>query len=127
MRKIFALLTALSLVFIAWGQDDERSYDECTSLVVGRLATTDGSVITSHTCDGVSRTWINVVPASRHARKETVKIFKNTRRTAFDGDTTGVRYAGEIPVKFRGHLILCISPVVFMLLSATQFLKAFRS
>ena len=97
MKKIFALLTALSFVFVAWAQDDEYSRDECTSLVVGRLASVDGSVITSHTCDGVSRTWIKVVPAADHHRKETVDIFKNTRRTAFDGDTTGVRYAGQIP------------------------------
>ena len=97
MRKIFALLAALGFVFLAWGQDDPRSYDECTSLVVGRLASADGSVITSHTCDGVSRTWITVEPAADHRRKEMVDIFKNTRRTAFKGDTTGVRFAGQIP------------------------------
>ena len=97
MKRIFALLAALIFVFVAWAQDDEYSRDECTSLVVGRLASVDGSVITSHTCDGVSRTWIKVVPAADHHRKEMVDIFKNTRRTAFDGDTTGVRYAGQIP------------------------------
>lgn len=97
MKKVFSVLAALCCCAALWGQSDEYSYDECTSLVVGRLATTDGSVITSHTCDGVSRTWINVVPAAKHGRKEMVKIYKNTRRTAFDGDTTGVRYAGEIP------------------------------
>ena len=106
MKKIIALLAALCLVFIAWGQDDPRSYDECTSLVVGRLATTDGSVITSHTCDGVSRTWIKVVPAAKHPRKEMVDIFKNTRKTAFDGDTTGVRFAGQIPQARRTYAYL---------------------
>ena len=30
--------------------------DACTSIIAGRLATTDGSTITSHTCDGGSRT-----------------------------------------------------------------------
>ena len=97
MKRVFLLIAALCCTLAAWGQDDEYSRDECTSLVVGRLASADGSVITSHTCDGVSRTWINVVPAADHRRNETVDIFKNTRRTAFDGDTTGVRYAGQIP------------------------------
>ena len=30
----------------------------CTSIMVGRLATTDGSVITSQSCDGNYRTWV---------------------------------------------------------------------
>ena len=97
MKRILVCAAALCCVFSAWAQDDEYSRDECTSIVVGRLATTDGSVITSHACDGVSRTWITVEPAAHHARKEMMKIYKNTRRTAFDGDTTGLRYAGEIP------------------------------
>ena len=97
MKKIFSVGLALICAFAAWGQDDEYSRDECTSLVVGRLASADGSVITSHTCDGVSRTWITVEPAANYGRKEMVDIFKNTRRTAFKGDTTGVRYAGQIP------------------------------
>lgn len=97
MKRFLVCAVALCCVFPAWGQDDEYSRDECTSLVVGRLASADGSVITSHTCDGVSRTWIKVVPAADHGPKEMVDIFKNTRKTAFDGDTTGVRYAGQIP------------------------------
>ena len=97
MKKFLAIVAALCCAIVVWGQDDEYSRDECTSLVVGRLASADGSVITSHTCDGVSRTWIKVVPAADHGRKEMVDIFKNTRRTAFDGDTTGVRFAGQIP------------------------------
>ena len=97
MKKIFTLISALCLVVAAWAQDDEYSRDECTSLVVGRLASADGSVITSHTCDGVSRTWITVEPALDYGPKARMKIYKNTRKTAFDGDTTGVRFVGEIP------------------------------
>lgn len=35
----------------------ERDPDACTSIMVGKNATTDGSVITSHTCDSWYRTW----------------------------------------------------------------------
>ena len=97
MKKILAVAAALCCVVLTWGQDEEYSLDECTSIVVGRLASTDGSVITSHTCDGVSRTWITVEPAAKHARGEMMDIFKNTRWTAFKGDTTGLRFAGRIP------------------------------
>ena len=37
--------------------------ESCTSIAVGKLATTDGSVMTSQTCDGTSRTWMEVMPA----------------------------------------------------------------
>lgn len=97
MNKITILLASLFLAVSAWGQDDEYSKDECTSLVVGRLASADGSVITSHTCDGVSRTWITVEPAADYPRKAMMDIYKNTRKNAFKGDTTGIRYAGQIP------------------------------
>ena len=101
MKKCFALLTVLLCCVPVWSQDDEYALDECTSIVVGRLASTDGSVITSHTCDGVSRTWIDVVPAAKHSRSEKFQVLKNTRKTSFRGDTTGVRFAGEIPMPRR--------------------------
>ncbi len=97
MKKLFVLFTVLCYGVAVWAQDDEYSRDECTSLVVGRLASADGSVITSHTCDGVSRTWITVEPAADYGRKQMMDIYKNTRKTAFRGDTTGVRFAGQIP------------------------------
>ena len=33
--------------------------ESCTSIMVGKKASADGSVITSHTCDGNYRTWID--------------------------------------------------------------------
>jgi len=39
----------------------------CTSILVGKLASVDGSTMTSHTCDSNSdRTWINIVPRQKH-------------------------------------------------------------
>lgn len=37
--------------------------ESCTSIAAGKLATDDGSVMTSQTCDGTSRTWMEIVPA----------------------------------------------------------------
>ncbi len=76
---------------------DWLTNEECTSIMVGRLASTDGSVITSHTCDGVSHTWVTYEKAADHKKGATTKIYKGTRWTKFKGDTTGVKCVGEIP------------------------------
>lgn len=58
------------------------SPDGCTSITVGRLATDDGSVITSHTDDSHrTRSWINVIPMKKHSRNETAPMYK---RIPFD-------------------------------------------
>jgi dipeptidase len=41
--------------------------DECTIVTVGRLASSDGSIMTSHTCDSHrTRSWFDVTPAQKH-------------------------------------------------------------
>ena len=52
--------------------------ESCTSIAAGKLATTDGSVMTSQTCDGTSRTWMEVVPAQNWpdtAKLETERFY----------------------------------------------------
>ena len=77
--------------------DSENTGLECTSVVVGRLASADGSVITSHTCDGVSHTWVNIVPAADHKKSETTPLRKDWRKTRFVTDTLGIKVVGNIP------------------------------
>lgn len=72
--------------------------DGCTTIAVGRLATVDGSVITSHTCDGHDgRTWIRVVPHMKHAPGSVTRIYLKTDLMVNYGDTTGLVYTGSIP------------------------------
>lgn len=81
-----------------WVQEWELAQgQECTSIMAGRKATVDGSVITSHTCDGVSHNWISIEPAADHKRTDVQKVYYGTRWTYFRDDTTGVRFKGEIP------------------------------
>lgn len=91
------LCTPLAYAQIPDSPDEENSGLECTSIMVGRAASADGSVITSHTCDGVSHTWVNIVPAADHKRSETTPLRKNWRKTRFVTDTLGVKVVGEIP------------------------------
>ncbi|MBQ0005842.1 MAG: C69 family dipeptidase, partial [Alistipes sp.] len=97
MKKIILLLMSLSASLGVMAQDEEFQGLECTSVVAGRLATTDCSVITSHTCDGWSHTWVNYVPAADHQEGETTWIRKDWRKTKFVTDTAGVRYIMKIP------------------------------
>ena len=69
----------------------------CTSIIVGKKASTDGSVITSHTCDGKYRTWISIEPSREHKKGEKRAVLKNTMHTASRLDTTGIKIAGYIP------------------------------
>lgn len=48
--------------------DNPGNTGHCTSIMVGRLASTDGSVMTSHTCDGVYRTWVEVFPHMKYEK-----------------------------------------------------------
>jgi dipeptidase len=76
---------------------EDRIPEGCTSIMVGRLATTDGSVITSHTCDGNYRTWVRVVPAADHPDGATTKVVKGRMHTAFPEDLRGIEVLGEVP------------------------------
>ena len=99
-QRFFSLLAMLAIAAGAWAQNiypDGYEPESCTSIMVGRLASTDGSVITSHTCDGVSHTWISMEPAADHQKGDVFEVFKGLRHTKFKGDTTGVRKVGENP------------------------------
>ena len=106
-RKTVLTVLAALLSVAAWGQDFPEGYpDECTSIAAGRLATTDGSVFTTHACDGTSRTWTTVEPAAKHPAGAMHRVYKGTRRTSFPSDTTGLVLAGEIPQARRTYAYL---------------------
>ena len=95
LRKcVIALVVALPLVTVAQEITERES---CTSIMVGKQASTDGSVITSHTCDGRYRTWMAVEPAADHKKGAVHTVRKGTMHTAYRSDTTGVRTVGFLP------------------------------
>lgn len=93
MKKLFLILAGAVLSCAGvFAQDDA-----CTSIMVGRLASKDGAVITSHTCDGKYRTWSYMEPAADYEPGTLHALQKGTMKTAFRGDTTGVVTLGYIP------------------------------
>ena len=72
-------------------------FDGCTSIMVGRLASADGSVMTAHTCDGPYRQWVNIVPHAKYPAGAKNKIFSGKMHTETPGDVKGVQPTGEIP------------------------------
>ena len=93
MKKILIVL-AMVLPMMAAAQINHK--ESCTSIMVGKRASTDGSVITSHTCDGRYRTWMSVEPAQKAQKGRKLTINKGTLHTSFRDDTTGVRAVGAI-------------------------------
>lgn len=75
--KLILLFLIFMLLFSTKTNFAQERSDGCTTITAGRLATTDGSVLTSHTFDGHrERTWMQMVPAQKHADAETITMFK---------------------------------------------------
>ena len=96
--SISALFLLLSVGFSNAQETDEDLYNEsCTSIMLGKNATDDGSVITAHTCDAYYRTWLNFVPAQKHETDTTQKIFWGTLHTSSVWSRNNLELKGEIP------------------------------
>ncbi|MBN1223549.1 MAG: C69 family dipeptidase [Candidatus Aminicenantes bacterium] len=100
LLAIFILIAGL--MQISAGRLEQKSSDwefpeSCTSIMVGRLASVDGSVMTAHACDGNYRTWVNIVPHQKHAAGTTAKIHHGFLHTETPWDMRNVTVAGEIP------------------------------
>lgn len=106
MKKNFAklffvfLLTGLFFQLNAQEKPDweDNFPDGCTSITCGRLATVDGSVITSHTCDSHrTRSWIDIVPPKKHQEGDTAPIYKRMPCDSFAMPTYAHKIIAEIP------------------------------
>lgn len=96
MKKLLSL-SILSLSLLLSTPAAAQDKDACTSIMVGRLASSDGSVITSHTCDSWYRTWMNIVPAKDYDRDTTLSVYDGLMHTEHPTDMTGVKELGQIP------------------------------
>lgn len=78
----------------------------CTSIMVGRKASTDGSVITSHTCDGNYRTWMDIVPATSYDHDTTATVVTGRMHTDHSRGSRGMKSVGTVPVSGKTYAFL---------------------
>lgn len=99
MRAIVSVAMAALAGVAAWIPAEARTAapDACTSIMVGRKASADGSVMTSHTCDSWYRTWMQQVPAADYPRDTVMSVYRGRMHTEYPASMDGVTKAGEIP------------------------------
>jgi len=98
MKKTF-LLNLIILFTLGCYSQESYGYNElesCTSIMVGKKASADGSVITSHTCDGSYRTWMRMEPSIEYKTDTTVAVYKGILKTETPTDGRNVSKVGEI-------------------------------
>ncbi len=99
--RLTLILFISALIYSVNAQTIEPEFgketDNCTSILVGKLASADGSTITSHTCDSrTDRTWLNLVPNMKHKKGSTAKVYNHSKLTIMP-DQPGREISIEIP------------------------------
>ncbi len=102
MEKLFKLIVILFLTSNIFAQDKsdwEGGVPEgCTTITAGKLATTDGSVITSHTDDShKTRSWMDIIPAKNYKNGARETMYKRTSLDSFAMKTYKHSPIGSIP------------------------------
>ena len=99
IKKSFLLVLSASILLFcnALHAQESVDYDNCTSILVGKQASVDGSTMTSHSCDsGSDRTWINVVPHQKYPSGTMCPVYLESKRAKFPNDPD-VAVKGQIP------------------------------
>ncbi len=94
-----AFFTGISLMAQVDRSDWQGGFPEgCTSITAGKNATTDGSVITSHTDDSHrTRSWMDIKPSQEHEKGSKIPMYKRTACDSFAMPTYKHTKIGEIP------------------------------
>ncbi|HCK98565.1 MAG TPA: peptidase C69, partial [Candidatus Marinimicrobia bacterium] len=101
LKTILILVLAASILFA--GAKDKPDWvggfpDGCTSITVGKKASADGSVVTSHTCDSHrTRSWLDITPAKKHRKGDLATIVKRAPYDSLAMPTYKHDVVGEIP------------------------------
>lgn len=115
LTKFFLVLALGCSCFATANAQDYYTYEadrtqrdplSCTSIMVGKKASADGSVITSHTCDSWYRTWMTVRPAADYKEGEMENIYDGRMHTEWVEDMSKVVVKGQIPQVSHTYRVL---------------------
>ena len=87
-RKLILVFSMILVLFLFIGV---LTY-ACTDIAVGKGASADGSVITSHTCDGRYDSRIIIVPAADHEEGAMAPVYE------------WIVYADHVPLEKLGEI-----------------------
>jgi dipeptidase len=100
-KKLVILVVGLAIAFNMQGQKSDWQGgvpEGCTTITLGKEATIDGSVITSHTDDSHrTRSWMDVIPSMKHKKNEAVTMCKRVACDSFAMPTYKHISIGTIP------------------------------
>ena len=85
------------IAFSALGLLAQSPKDACTSIMVGKKASVDGSVMTSHTCDSWYRTWMQMTTPQDYPNDTVMSIYDGRMHTEYPASTDGMKEKGQIP------------------------------
>ena len=106
-----------SFIIPAPEQNPEQLYYEsesCTSVIVGKDASIDGSTMTSHSCDsGTDRTWITLVPRKKHKAGSEAPVFLGPKETTGPNDPEVIE-AGKIKQVSETYALLTLRILLLM-------------
>lgn len=109
MKKYILLVALTTFVFGSLTGQSKADWADgfpegCTSVTVGKMATWDGSVITSHTDDSHrTRSWMDIIPAMDHPRGSTAGMYKRTNNDELAMPAYKHVKIGEIPQVAHTH------------------------
>lgn len=89
--------------------DLKTKLESCTSIMVGKSASTDGSVMTTHACDGNYRQWVNIVPGRQNKPDDMRPIYWGNLHTETPTDMKGKVKKGEIPEVARTYAFMNVA------------------
>ena len=95
--KKFRNLIAVVAMLCAVPLGAQSPADACTSIMVGKKASADGSVMTSHTCDSKYRTWMQSVAPKDYPRDTVMSVYRGRMHTEYPGSLDGMKETGQIP------------------------------
>jgi len=103
MKHFFTLFIGFLSLSLAAQNIDKSDWqggvpEGCTSVTVGKNASFDGSVMTSHTDDSHrTRSWVDIQAAKKHKKGETTTMYKRMACDSFAMPTYAHKPIGEIP------------------------------
>jgi len=91
-KKLLSIMSITLMLLVVFGIS---AYAECTAVMVGKDASVDGSVMTTHTCDGWYDNRIQIIPGQTFEKGTMANVYKEICHLTRPGKE--LIKVGEIP------------------------------